>query len=69
MEPTVAGFNWNSGNLAKCQKHGVSIEEVEALFEGSPQVAPDIEHSVSEDRLLAVGRTAMGRGLFVVFMF
>jgi len=69
MVRAIAGFDWDAGNLAKCRKHGVSIGEVEALFEGSPQVAPDIEHSASEDRLLAVGRTSTGRGLFVVFMF
>jgi uncharacterized DUF497 family protein len=69
MVRAIAGFDWDAGNLAKCLKHGVSIGEVEALFEGSPQVAPDMEHSANEDRLLAVGRTATGRGLFVAFMF
>lgn len=28
----IAGFNWDNGNSEKCQKHGVSIEEIEALF-------------------------------------
>ena len=69
MARAVAGFDWDAGNLAKCRKHGVSVEEVELLFEGSPRIAPDLKHSASEDRFLAVGRTAVGRGLFVVFMF
>ena len=68
MVRAIAGFDWDAGNSAKCRKHGVSIWEVEELFEGSPQVSPDIEHSANEDRLLAVGRTATGRALFVVFM-
>ena len=35
-------FDWDSGNRAHCQKHGVSIAEIEALFRGTPQVAPDL---------------------------
>jgi uncharacterized DUF497 family protein len=50
-----------------CQKHGVSIAEIEALFRGTPQVAPDLKHAHLEDRLIAVGRTAQGRPLFVAF--
>jgi uncharacterized DUF497 family protein len=30
------GFDWDSGNRAKCQKHGVSIAEIESLFLGTP---------------------------------
>jgi len=65
----VAGFEWDEGNRAKCQKHGVSIEEIEALLAGSPRIAPDLLHSAKEDRFLAVGRTAQGRALFVAFTF
>ncbi len=36
----VTGFDWDGGNRAKCQKHGVSIVEIEALFIGNPRVAP-----------------------------
>jgi uncharacterized DUF497 family protein len=28
----ISGFDWDSGNRDKCQKHGVSIAEIEALF-------------------------------------
>lgn len=34
---------------------------------GAPQVAPDLKHAHLEDRLIAVGRTAQGRPLFVAF--
>lgn len=69
MVKAIAGFDWDAGNLAKCRGHGVSFAEVESLFEGTPRIAPDLKHSSNEDRLLAIGRTAAGRAVFVVFMF
>jgi len=63
----VGGFEWDRGNSAKCQKHGVSVGEIEELFQNEPRVAPDPEHSQEEGRLLAVGRTNAGRPLFVAF--
>jgi uncharacterized protein len=63
----VSGFDWDSGNRAKCQKHGVSIEQVESVFLGSPRVAPDPKHSSAEDRLIAVGKTSAARWAFVAF--
>ncbi len=60
-------FDWDAGNRAHCQKHGVSIAEIEALLRGTPQIAPDLRHAHLEDRLIAVGRTAQGRPLFVAF--
>jgi uncharacterized protein len=64
-----SGLDWDAGNLAKCQAHGVSIEEIESLFRGNPRVAPDPEHSIAEARHIAIGRTASGRPLFVAFTF
>jgi uncharacterized DUF497 family protein len=61
------GFDWDDGNIKKCQKHGVSIAEIESLFFGSPLVGPDIGHSDKEQRLRAAGRTAQKRSVFVVF--
>jgi uncharacterized DUF497 family protein len=57
----------DDGNRAKCQKHGVSIAEIEALFRNIPRIAPDPRHSEKENRLIAVGRTSTGRLLFVAF--
>lgn len=62
-----AGLDWDAGNLTKCQKHGVSVEEIDAMFAGAPRYAPDIAHSLVEQRYLATGRTAEGRALLVVF--
>jgi uncharacterized DUF497 family protein len=61
------GFDWDSGNRDKCQKHGVSLAEIEGLFRGLLLVGPDAGHSFGERRFRAVGLTAKGRNLFVVF--
>jgi uncharacterized DUF497 family protein len=65
----ISGFDWDDGNRRKCLKHGVSMVEIEQLFEGAPRIAPDVAHSALEDRLIAVGRTLVGRALFVAFTF
>jgi uncharacterized DUF497 family protein len=61
------GFDWDAGNRDKCQKHGVSLAEIEAFLLKNPRVAPDLRHSGNEDRLMAVGRDSQGRAIFVVF--
>jgi uncharacterized DUF497 family protein len=64
-----AGFDWDSGNRSKCQKHGVSIDEIELILSGGPRIAPDIKHSDLEDRYVAVGRGSRGKPVFVVFVY
>ena len=56
------------GNRTHCRKHGVSIVEIEAQLRGNPRIAPGLKHAHLEDRLIAVGRTAQGRPLFVAFV-
>lgn len=63
----VAGFDWDLGNRAKCAKHGVTVAEIEGLFRGPVSVFPDPAHSTTEERFKAIGRTAAGRMVFVVF--
>ena len=63
----IAGFQWDSGNTEKCQKHGVTIVEIEYAFAHDPAIGSDIAHSLSEDRLLAIGKTEAERSIFVVF--
>ena len=29
---TIDGFDWDDGNIDKCQKHGMSIFEIESLI-------------------------------------
>ena len=67
MNIGVAGFDWDAGNRAKCQKHGVSVAEVEGLFSRPLLIIPDASHSQSEERLRAIGKTARGRSVFLVF--
>lgn len=67
MQLRVEGFDWDGGNREKCQQHGVSLAEIEELFENDPRFAPDLKHSVDEDRVIAVGRTRKGRPMFVAF--
>ena len=65
--PTLSGFDWDSGNRAKCEKHGVSPGEIEALFRAAPAVYADPNHSWAEQRLRAIGWTEGGRALLVAF--
>lgn len=55
--------------MAKCQKHGVSVSEIEDLFESEPFVGRDERHSEAEDRYVAIGRNRVGRPIFVIFTF
>ena len=42
MELRVSGFDWDEGNRGKCEKHGVAIAEIEALFVRAPHcVCPE----------------------------
>ncbi|HEY1933078.1 MAG TPA: BrnT family toxin [Acetobacteraceae bacterium] len=43
------------------------LSSIAALLRGNPSVAPDPSHSHTEDRLIAVGRNAAGRPMFVAF--
>ena len=67
MNFQVHGFEWDEGNRAKCQKHGLSIKVIEGLFARPVAVFPDTGHSQTERRFCAVGRTDKGRNVFVVF--
>jgi uncharacterized protein len=60
-------FDWDAGNRDKCQKHGVSIAEIEAFLQADPRIAPSLRHLAAEERLMAVGRNNQGRAFFVVF--
>ncbi len=61
------GFDWDAGNRAKCEKHGLRAAEIESMFEGNPKIAPDQRHSGLEERFIAIGRHDSGRPVFVAF--
>ena len=65
----VEAFEWDEGNARKgVEKHDVSQAEAESVFFGDPLiVVPDPRHSQTESRYHALGRTAAGRLLHVVF--
>ncbi len=63
----VAGFDWDDGNRAKCEKHGVSPAAIEDIFRRPIALLPDHSHSKSEERFMAIGKDDEGRGIFVVF--
>ena len=67
MGTFVSGFDWDTGNRAKCQEHGVSVDEIEGLFARPIMILPDTAHSTAEERLRAIGRTRAGRYVFLVF--
>ncbi len=67
MDGSLAGFEWDQGNLAHCRKHGVSRPEIEGLFARPVIILPDESHSQTERRFRAIGRTGRGRAVFVVF--
>ena len=62
-----AGFDWDSGNRKKCQKHGVSIAEIESLFDRPVVILPDKDNSQGELRFRAIGTTSKKRNVFMVF--
>ena len=63
------GFDWDQGNRAKCEKHGLSTSIIEGLFTRPLAILPDAGHSQRERRFRAIGRTDKGRGVFIVFTF
>ena len=69
MVAAVAGFDWDDGNRAKCQKHGVSVADIEAAFARPIAVLPDPVHSRPEERFKAIGTTGRGRHLLIAFTF
>lgn len=62
----ITGFDWDDGNWPKCGKHGVSRTEIEEVLSGEPTVLGD--PFPEETRLRAIGKSAAGRYVFVVFM-
>ena len=63
----AAGFDWDSANRLKCAKHGLALDEIEAVFSGDVRVAPDIRHSGTETRFIGIGYGKDKRPVFVAF--
>ncbi len=67
VRTNVHTFDWDDGNCAKCQKHGLSIAQIEYALTYGARVAPDAGHSDEEQRFIAVCQTEEGRPVFVAF--
>jgi len=61
------GFDWDEGNRAKCQKHGLSLADIESVFSSRVLILDDPGNSEGEPRFRAIGVTAKGRSAFVAF--
>lgn len=65
---SCTGFDWDANVDKNWQRHQVSAAECEQVFFQRPVlVAPDLRHSRDEPRYAALGRTARGRLLAIVF--
>ena len=67
MSVAVAGFEWDDGNWPKCGKHGVTKNEIEAMFTLAPAVFQDETHSNAEERFKAIGTIDGQRYIYVNF--
>ncbi|MBA3043352.1 MAG: BrnT family toxin [Rhizobiaceae bacterium] len=65
----IVGFEWDEGNARKnAEKHDVSQSDAEQVFFNEPLlIMPDLRHSLSEQRIHALGRTDIGRLLHITF--
>src|SRR5262245_60846507 len=67
---TCIGFDWDAGNYEKNhKKHGIMPWQCEQLFFNRPlSLYEDKKHSQTENRMYALGKTDIGRSLFIAFM-
>ena len=63
------GFDWDHGNVGKCEKHGVTLDEIEELLSGPFGLHPDLAHSADETRFRAIGSVESGCWIFCVITF
>lgn len=64
----ITGFEWDTGNERKSEKHGVTMAEAEQVFFNAPLLLlDDVVHSQKEPRLHALGLTDEGRTLHITF--
>ena len=66
---SIVGFDWDAGNSRKNEvKHSVMPSEAEEVFFNHPLlISSDDQHSESERRYLALGKTNQACALTVIF--
>jgi uncharacterized protein len=61
-------FEWNKGNSAKPQRHGLTLTEVEeAFFDENKVMFADWKHSKAEQRITLLAKTKKGRLLNITY--
>ena len=63
----VTGFDWDAGNQGKNAGMASSMPRPSSFFSQPLLVVEDVAHSAGEPRFHALGTTAVGRGLHVMF--
>ncbi len=64
----IEGFDWDTGNAQKNEKHDVTSAEAEQVFFNAPLLLlDDAKHSDQEPRFHALGKTVQERLLHIVF--
>lgn len=64
----IEGFEWDEGNIKKNEiKHKIYYKEYEQVFLNDPIIFEDIKHSKSEKRYQCLGKTDLGRFIFISF--
>jgi uncharacterized DUF497 family protein len=64
----VEGFEWDTGNAGKNDRHSVNQQEAEQVFFNQPLLLiEDPKHSASEPRYHALGKTFEERLLHIAF--
>lgn len=64
----IVGFDGDSGDARKNEKHGVSMAEAEQVFFNAPLLLiEEGAHSQNEPRVHALGKTDEGRTLHITF--
>jgi uncharacterized protein len=61
------GFDWDKGNRDKCLRHGMSLADIESVFNRPLVILPDKNNATGERQFRAIGKTSSGRSAFVVF--
>jgi uncharacterized DUF497 family protein len=59
--------DWDDGNAAKCLRHGLTLAKIEYALSHEARFAADPAHSLTEQRFIAISRTAAGRAVFIAF--
>jgi len=67
--PAPLAFDWDEANRDKnLKKHGLPQREIEETFFNRPiKIVPDLKHSQTERRFLALGKNSVGNYLTIIF--